>query len=997
VDTYELTKVEETGSSADPMMERLRLATAQRMLRDLPREIGRYRVVGKIGEGGMGTVFRAHDPKLDRPVAIKLLKPQGFEAQGVAEQARMLREARALAAVSHPNVVEVFEVGQHHGSMFLAMEYLDAVEVREWIDYDEPRWQQVVEAFIAAGRGLAAAHDRGLVHRDFKPSNVLMGRDGRVRVVDFGLAKGLYELTPTPSDPSQPSIDSTASATSNEALALNLTRTGALIGTPAYMAPEQLRGTRADAAADQFAFCVSIWEGLFGNRPFLGKNPKAVLRAIERGAPKAPRSPRVPAAIVKAVRRGLSENPAHRWPTMAELLDTLEASARRSRRVPLMVGALGVTAVVAFAGWPRSETSEHCGPSGPSLPAWSDVDRDALRQHYAAAGMEASWSRVESGLDAYAAELHAAWARACAAEAAPSDLAADAQRSCLRERTVAADAVAELLARTDVPMPGQLMASLGPVSACLDASDHGPRPPTAHAAALAAVRRDITRAGILQKAGRQQDALELLGDAMSRTRALGWDPLLARALVMRAGVLVAMGRHEESRRDLEMAFAAARRAGDDEAAMVASAKLAHVLGVEMNRMDEGLTWARHSEAAARRLGRSDPDEHLHTTLGFIYVYAGESERALEHLEAAAGVLLQDQARLPPREQLESHRLLGGVLLHLGRPAQARTHFEAALRLAEDNYGSRTHDVAALAFNLGLAVDAEGKDLHRAHREFARAASIYAEHLPPDHPDLGDALFHAGLTLAHQGRYEEAEPDMRKGLAVLADSLGRDDRFVIQSRLELAETLVAAGKLDAAQDVALSAHAGAEAALGAEHPLYGRACRILGDIALERGDLVEARRHFEESLAGTAGTEPRARDLRLETTLSLAELHMRAGRLEDAAALADDAEQLTLVLHGASSPRTAEVTLRTLTIRLAAGSVSPSEARQAEAALDMLVDSSADPAFTATKGLEVARALVAIEDREQGLRIAKRARDLMTVRTAEDVQSGLDELIGRLGG
>ncbi|HEY0097284.1 MAG TPA: serine/threonine-protein kinase, partial [Archangium sp.] len=230
--------------------------------------LDRYVVLDPLGEGGMGMVYAAYDSVLDRKVALKLLPPgdadAGPEATSGSGRARLLREAQAMARLSHPNVVAVYDVHQHEAQVFMAMELVDGQTLLQW-EREQPRgWRELLTAFLAAGRGLAAAHAAGLVHRDFKPTNVLVGKDGRVRVTDFGLARP--HNAPAELGADTPAPD-TGPVKGHSLLELNLTQRGAVRGTPAYMAPEQFRGATADVRSDQFSFAVSLWEALHGERP----------------------------------------------------------------------------------------------------------------------------------------------------------------------------------------------------------------------------------------------------------------------------------------------------------------------------------------------------------------------------------------------------------------------------------------------------------------------------------------------------------------------------------------------------------------------------------------------------------------------------------------------------------------------------------------------------------------------------------------------------------
>lgn len=279
---------------------------------DAPK-IGRYAILKVLGEGGMGTVFSAYDDALDRRVAVKRLK-----TASAAEGARMLREAQAMAKLSHPNVVPVFEVGTHDGELFLVMEYVRGMTLHRWqADATRP-WLDILRYYLQAGRGLAAAHERGLVHRDFKPHNAVVGEDGRVRVLDFGLAA-------RDGDPMDMASGSTIRPRSSAAaLDSPLTETGTVMGTPAYMAPEQVLGGNVDQRSDQFSFCVALWEALYDRHPFEAENVTALHAKVARGELTEPRRTGIPAKLRAPLERGLSAVADERWPSLGALLEELE-------------------------------------------------------------------------------------------------------------------------------------------------------------------------------------------------------------------------------------------------------------------------------------------------------------------------------------------------------------------------------------------------------------------------------------------------------------------------------------------------------------------------------------------------------------------------------------------------------------------------------------------------------------------------------------------------
>ena len=304
----------------------------------LPVRVGRYEICGVLGTGAMGVVYRARDPQLDRALAIKVVRTEGASR---SRGTRLMREAQAMARLRHANVVPIFDVGLADDAVFVAMPLLEGGTLNSWLRGAPRPLDAVLDRFVAAGQGLAAAHAAGLVHRDFKPDNVLLGEAGEVQVADFGLAR-VAALDGRPSDPAS--------------------HLGHVVGTPAYMSPEQLRGRPSDARADQFSFCIALWESVYEDRPF-GKpsstdDPlQARLEAIE-GGPVAPRRER-PAWIAQVLARGLAADPEDRWPSMQALLDAIaehRAPPRRPWRLALGLGVLAAAAAIAAIAWPeRSE------------------------------------------------------------------------------------------------------------------------------------------------------------------------------------------------------------------------------------------------------------------------------------------------------------------------------------------------------------------------------------------------------------------------------------------------------------------------------------------------------------------------------------------------------------------------------------------------------------------------------------------------------------------
>ena len=364
---------------------------AQRSATD-GRKIGRYQVLESLGAGGMGVVSLAYDPRLKRNIALKLLHPELRDSPAGSEaRRRLLREAQSLATLSHPNVLTVHDVGSWEDGIFIAMEFVQGATLTDWVKREAPGWREILQVFLQAGRGLAAAHAAGLVHRDVKPANILLGEDGRVRVTDFGLA---FATDAPPTENAMAALDTTADGEPTRTAAGALTRTGALLGTPAYMAPEQLDGERADARSDQFSFCISLYEALSGRRPFRGNTLVELAESVRQDPVSETALAGVPRLVRTTLLHGLRPRPEDRFESLDALLGELEGALEetsaqaqapaqpRGHLATLFSGIALVVAVVALALWlflrpGGSEQSTRTGRAHPKALALMAASRDA--------------------------------------------------------------------------------------------------------------------------------------------------------------------------------------------------------------------------------------------------------------------------------------------------------------------------------------------------------------------------------------------------------------------------------------------------------------------------------------------------------------------------------------------------------------------------------------------------------------------------------------------
>lgn len=429
-----------------------------------PVRIGRFTVLRKLGAGGMGVVYSAFDEDLDRRVAIKLLRPT--EVSSPARRARLRREAQAIARLSHPNVLPIFDVGEHDSEVFLAMEFVQGSTLQAWATEQERPWTELRDLAGQAGRGLAAAHTAGIVHRDFKPENVMVGQDGRVRVVDFGVAALVQGEDPDHGSPAGANADA-------EVQLAKLTVEGSLVGTPAYMAPEALRGDVVDARSDQFSFAVTVWELAFAASPFGGGDPTQRLTQIEAGPPQAPGTRGLPPWAIEALRKGMSSEPADRFETMDDLLAALEYDpSGRRRRIGLGMAAVVVAGSVGATAYAFTRPDECASDAETLREIWNPQRRTAIESALAANPKVAlgAWTTAATSMDDYSARWRQASTDGC--ETNPDDeQVALTRRLCLQWGLDGLRPIAEGLERGD---PGLVAATPSAVEelpdplACLD-------------------------------------------------------------------------------------------------------------------------------------------------------------------------------------------------------------------------------------------------------------------------------------------------------------------------------------------------------------------------------------------------------------------------------------------------------------------------------------------------------------------------------------------------
>ena len=797
-----------------------------------------------IGSGGMGIVYRARDLQLGRAVALKLHRPMEHGTD------RLRREAASMAKLTHPNVATVHEVGTHDGMLFIAMELVDGVTARRWVAQTERTPLEIVALYHAAGLGLAAAHRAGLVHRDFKPENVLVDGEDVPRVVDFGLARQAFE------DSDSVGL-SELQGTLADAEPGSLTMTGAVVGTPAYMAPEQFQNREVDARTDQYSFCVSLYEAVYGSRPHVGASLEELRSAVvEEDVPSPPKGSRVPGRLRRVLLRGLAKEPSARWPSMEALLDELAPllvpRARKWMIASAAVGLIGLGGGLALAqlGEPRAR----CDADKHLAGVWDDARRGEVQTAITGTGLPyapRTWEQVERALDGYAEGWATTHTAMCTADVEDAQGEEDRRLrlDCMHERVRALRATVDVLAEADTGVVERavgLATSLPGFDRCddLEALRAAVPPPEDDTvrAEVESLRDRLADIRAAYQAGRYAEGLTAVASVMDRIDAVGHAPLIAEARALRGRLRHSDGAFEDAEADLLEAHDLALAHRHHGVVLEAAQQLAWLVGVERARHDEGTVWARVAVSQANH-NREDLGLALSLDgLAMILSAKGEHDIARAHLERAVALveatdgadsilmarMLNDQGELA-REQSRYGDMLA---LH-----------QRSLEIREAQLGATHPDVAKSLGNIGVALRNLGRNEEAlAHHE--RARSVRETSLGPDHPSVANGLQSEGVVLMGLGRYGEAQQRYERALRINERVYGEEHPSVAGNLDNLGSALDAQGKYEEAKAVLERALGLREALLGPQHADVAFSLTNLSAVLQSLGD-VEGALHGHE--------------------------------------------------------------------------------------------------------------------------------------------------------
>ena len=817
--------------------------------RAAPARIGRFTVLGLVGRGGMGIVYACHDELLDRKVAVKVLHSEGRRHHA---NARLQREAQALARLNHPNVVAVHDVGVVGERVYLAMEFIDGQTLAAWLKTHKPRWREVLRVILAAGDGLAAAHDKGLIHRDIKPDNIMIGADGRVRLMDFGLAHADSEADPTtPRRPTQ------------GALAIELTRTGALMGTPAYMAAEQFLGDPTDARSDQFSLCATAWEALYGRPAHAGDTLLPLASNVTSGTrTPPPAGTEVPTWLRRVLERGLHHRPDQRYPDTRALLAALRADPTRRRWI---AGAVAGTSLAVLAGLGVQTTLARqavaaCEAEGAAISTdWNATTRADLERSFLATGKAhapTTLARTLPWFDRWATNWSAAAVTTCRAHTIArtwdddlhlraSDCLAEARGnfSALLHELTHADASA--LARAT-----SAAASLPGVDPCTLPDALRQRPmmlPDQHDAVLA-VRDQLARAASLEAAGNYKEGLAVAAAAVVPARATAWAPVIAQAELRLASLGERTGNYPDAEAGLLRALAAAGAAHSPTLALQAATDLLYLVGYRSSRPAEGKVWAQSVQLqldllpGEHPLARADLQNHLATVE---YVAGNYSESARLYSEALA---LREAALGPDHPRIaDSLNNLAGARFAQGEHLAAIDLYRRALALLEYTLGPEHPQVATTLSNLALVHQSTG-EYAEAIRLLTRAIAIRDDALGPGHPQQAAGLDNLALVHHAMGNHAEAARLFVQALAIHERTQGPDHPQVADCLHNLATVRHATGDLDDATRLLTRALAIYDRLQDGDHPMMATSLAALAQIHHERQQYADALRLYTRALA-----------------------------------------------------------------------------------------------------------------------------------------------------
>lgn len=875
-------------------------ASAERSARTLARgeSVGRYTVLEHLGTGGMGQVYAAYDPRLDRKVALKILRPFAGAA-GRSLRARLLREARALAQLNDPNVLTLYDVGTFGDQVFLAMEYVPGVHLGQWLARGQHSFDEILEVFVQAGRGLVAAHEAGLVHRDFKLSNVMVRPDGRALVLDFGLARR-----------ERSDLDELASSSPGDELGDGhdgeLTRDGTRLGTPLYMAPEQWAGQAAGPEADQFSFCVALFRALYGQLPFTsaaGHRAPAdwTVRSIPAGVTDA--GIIVPPRIRRVLLRGLAEIPADRYSSMRRLLaDLAHDPWRRWRRIFAGAAIVTVLGLALWRPWDRPEPI--CSAGGERIASvWNAARSSQLQSALASTGRPYAATVARSvalRLDAYAGSWLGMYRDTCESthvrgEQSPQLL--DRRMRCLDQRRRELGALVNLVTADPgaaVEKAVSAVERLPDLAVCADTAALlaviEPPSGAAEQRAIALLRDRLAEVEALFYAGQYSRATALMEPLLLDVEQQGYLPLMAEALVSSGKLESLMGAAEQASATLGQALRVAQVAHHDRAAADAFVRLVRIEGFQRADFEQA---GRLAELASAMVGNLDRGQDLEIVLadyrGVLALQQGRFDEAAG-LHRQALEMRHGQGEVAGPAMASTLIRLGNALFGQGKTGPAEARFQQALSLQEASLGADHPAVATTLDRLGAVAHNAG-DFATAREYHSQALDVLRAVFGPGHIRLASTSVNLANVLSSAGDPEAALELYAQVLDLYTAEHGAEHPWIGITWINIGAARLQLSDFQGALEAFGIALTNVEAAHGSEHPLVGQVLSDQGEVLNELGRLVEAerlqRRALEIQLRSYGPDHPQIG----HTLTSLGRSVLGQGRSREAAAHLERALEL----------------------------------------------------------------------------------------------------------
>jgi tetratricopeptide (TPR) repeat protein/tRNA A-37 threonylcarbamoyl transferase component Bud32 len=770
------------GSVADDQPENTAVAVIRGGM------IGRYIVLGLLGKGGMGVVYSAYDPELDRKVALKLLRvvnrKKGEDLD--AKRSRLLREAKAIARLSHPSVVVVYDVGTYQDQVFIAMELVDGMTALRWRDTRKPSWKEILRVFIDAGEGIAAAHAADLIHRDFKPENVMVTREGKVRVMDFGLARTMERITtetsPSSSDGDGPTMPGVRPAEPR------LTHEGNVVGTPAYMPPEQYLGV-TDERSDQFSFCVSLYECLYGHHPFEARTSVGLTSNMQAGrVHDAPAGTKIPTWVRRILLKGLKPRPEDRWTSMPEMLEALRKDPAIARRRWLIAGsAVAAVGALLFGMQRAADTRRAFCAAGPDklVGAWElPTTHDqagaprhiAIEKSFLATGKPYARDAIRGvikALDDYAGKWVGLYRDACEAthiRGEQSEEVLDLRMGCLNDRLNGLRALTDVFGSATgevVEHAVEAAHALTPLDGCSDIRQLKSiiQPPDQSVKErVEDLRRDLGQIKAIYDAGKYLEALDRLKPTIAEAKKLGYRPLEAEALTRLGLAQSELYKCEDATKTFEEAVRASIASRHDDLLPEISSTLLWDLA-NLRRFDESDQWSRFAEATIERGTASNPLAYawLLNNIGVSYLLGGRVQESLEYQQRAR--VLKEKILGP--DDPDVARTMNNVALSLstlGRSNEALDLINRSLRIHKTILGATHPETATDLSNRGEILLAMGS-FAEALASYQEANAIFEREFGPNDTTVAFSLTGIGNSLVSLGRPSEAIAPLEQALQI----------------------------------------------------------------------------------------------------------------------------------------------------------------------------------------------------------------------------------------